>query len=107
MELQRPKTFVQFLESETRSKKPRRLTRRVHDSKDSCYSQPHFKILLRVWQKPRTTFKQNQLSDVERVKTRDSLKVIGPGMGSGHVLKLLSAANSFASEGALQGGLNL
>ena len=39
-----------------------------------CYSQPHFKILVRVWQKPRTTFKQNQLSGVERVKTRDSTR---------------------------------
>ena len=39
-----------------------------------CYSQPHFKILVRVWQRPRTTFKQNQLSGVERVKTRDSTR---------------------------------
>ena len=39
-----------------------------------CYSQPHFKILVRVWQKPRTTFKQYQLSDVGRVKTRDSTR---------------------------------
>ena len=38
-----------------------------------CYSQPHFKILVRVWHKPRTTFKQNQ-SDVEHVKTRASTR---------------------------------